>query len=100
MFGTYSAILYMALTMQKGPTRDLAKLLAIFLIAASFGISSLTANRIATLVWLVVALLFLVRRHQLELRDGPTRAKRNTGGPASGVVGNGVRFRGPARLIW
>lgn len=61
VIATYAAIVRMAFTMNRGPTRDLATLLSIFLVAASFGISSLTANRAATLVWLVVALLFVIR---------------------------------------
>ena len=57
---TYAAIVFVAITL-RGPTRDLALAISLFLVVASFGISSLTANRVASLVWVVVALLAMIR---------------------------------------
>lgn len=44
----------------------LAILVAVLLVGASFGLPAFTANRVATLVWLVVALFALIRTTQVR----------------------------------
>jgi hypothetical protein len=57
----FIALFRMARTLEPD-LRRLAMFTVVFLLGASFGIPSLTANRVATIVWIMVALLSLLTR--------------------------------------
>lgn len=64
-------IVFLGLLVNAGKTLDPARrrmtyFLAVFLVGADLGIASLTANRVATVVWVVLALLVLARKQEPE----------------------------------
>jgi hypothetical protein len=70
----FLALLMMTRKIQDPALRTLARFVIVFLIGASLGIPALTANRAATIVWVVLGLLWLMaKKSQQETAPAPYR---------------------------
>lgn len=81
MIVVYLSLVFYSVVLKDSAAKAYGLMLSVVLIGASFGISSLTLNRVSVLIWVVIGIIVCLPKGEPDRAMGPDHVSENTSVP-------------------